>query len=171
MQLFETRPERPGYRLQRLEVFNWGTFDSTDGRVFRFEPQGGPHCWSGTTGRVSRRLSTRSPRCWSILVREPTTSQLAPSAPSGTPKATSRAPFDRTADESHASVVRYLRPHGNQLSAISAVFRDEQLDKAFTLLQVLYLNTGGSDDKVYAIADAAHELETDLQGLREIGSR
>jgi uncharacterized protein YPO0396 len=38
--LFDTRPERPGFRLQRLEVFNWGTFDSTDGRIHRFEPQG-----------------------------------------------------------------------------------------------------------------------------------
>ncbi len=40
MQLFDTRSARPGYRLQRLELFNWGTFDSSGGQVFRFEPQG-----------------------------------------------------------------------------------------------------------------------------------
>ena len=38
--LFDLRPDYPGYRLQKLEVFNWGTFDSSDGNVFCFEPQG-----------------------------------------------------------------------------------------------------------------------------------
>ncbi|MCA9041345.1 MAG: AAA family ATPase, partial [Planctomycetaceae bacterium] len=38
--LFDMRPDRPGYRLQRLEVFNWGTFDSKQGNVYRFEPEG-----------------------------------------------------------------------------------------------------------------------------------
>ncbi|MCA9159005.1 MAG: hypothetical protein KDA72_11790, partial [Planctomycetales bacterium] len=31
---------RPGYRLKKLEVTNWGTFDSTDGRVFSLAPDG-----------------------------------------------------------------------------------------------------------------------------------
>ena len=31
---------RPGYRLQRLEVYNWGTFDSTRGQVYTVQPAG-----------------------------------------------------------------------------------------------------------------------------------
>ena len=31
---------RPGYRLHRLEVLNWGTFDSTSGTVFSVAPEG-----------------------------------------------------------------------------------------------------------------------------------
>src|SRR5690606_20702807 len=38
--LFDIQPERPGYRLHRLEGFNWGTFDSTQGEIYRFEPEG-----------------------------------------------------------------------------------------------------------------------------------
>lgn len=38
--LIETQNLRPGYRLHRMEVFNWGTFDSSDGRIHCFEPQG-----------------------------------------------------------------------------------------------------------------------------------
>ena len=38
--LFDIRPERPGIRLHRLEMLNWGTFDSTNGQVYRFEPAG-----------------------------------------------------------------------------------------------------------------------------------
>jgi len=29
-----------GYRLQKIEVFNWGTFDSTNGHVFSVNPAG-----------------------------------------------------------------------------------------------------------------------------------
>ena len=32
---------RAGYRLHRLEVFNWGTFDK---RVWRLSPDGRPRC-------------------------------------------------------------------------------------------------------------------------------
>ena len=38
--LFDLRPERPGYRLQRLELYNWGTFDSSDDQVHVVRPEG-----------------------------------------------------------------------------------------------------------------------------------
>ncbi len=165
MQLFETRPERPGYRLQRLEVFNWGTFDSTNGQVFRFDPQGRTSLLVGHNGSGKSTLvdaittllvDTRS-RTYNVAAGAKRSERNAKSYIKGA--------FDRTADESQASVVRYLRPQGNHLSAIAAVFRDEQLEKCFTLLQVLFLRTDGSDDKVYALADEAHELQVDLKGL------
>ena len=31
---------RPGFRLHKLEVFNWGTFDSSRGNVYTFRPDG-----------------------------------------------------------------------------------------------------------------------------------
>ena len=48
--LFDLRPERPGYRLHRLEVYNWGTFDSTSGHVYRFEPEGRTSLLVGCNG-------------------------------------------------------------------------------------------------------------------------
>ena len=32
--------KRPGFRLHKLEVYNWGTFDSSDGRVHSIRPEG-----------------------------------------------------------------------------------------------------------------------------------
>jgi uncharacterized protein YPO0396 len=163
--LFDTRPERPGFRLQRLEVFNWGTFDSTDGRIHRFEPQGRTSLLVGHNGTGK---STLVDAILTLLVDSRTRNyNVAAGAKKTerTPESYIKGAFDRTADESQASVVRYLRPNANHLTALSAVFRDEQLGKAFTLTQVLFLKNDGSDDKVYAIADDEHELKDDLAGL------
>ena len=69
------------------------------------------------------------------------------------PKSYIKGAFDERPTKSQSSVVRYLTAKGDHLTAISAVFRDEQLGKYFTLTQVLYLNSDGGDEKVYAIAD------------------
>jgi hypothetical protein len=45
-----------GFRLQRLEVFNWGTFD---GRVWTLQPTAGTPCSPATSARASRRWSMR----------------------------------------------------------------------------------------------------------------
>lgn len=37
MNLFNTTPEKSGYRLQYMEIFNWGTFDK---EIYRISPQG-----------------------------------------------------------------------------------------------------------------------------------
>ena len=168
MQLFNTRPERPGFRLQRLELFNWGTFDSSGGQVFRFEPQGRTSLLVGHNGSGKSTLvdaittllvDTRS-RTYNVAAGAKRSERNAKSYIKGA--------FDRTADESQSSVVQYLRPHGKHLTALAAVFGDEQLGRSFTLLQVLFLKTNGADhDQVYAIADEAHELNRDLDGLRK----
>lgn len=164
-QLFDMRPERPGYRLQQLEVYNWGTFDSSMGQVFRFEPQGRTSLLVGHNGSGK---STLVDAITTLLVDNRSRNyNVAAGAKRSerTPKSYIKGAFDRTADDSQSSVVRFLRPRGNHLTAISGVFQDEQLDKAFTLLQVLYLRTDGTDDKIYAIANSEHALKDDLQGL------
>ena len=167
MQLFDTSPERPGYRLHRLEVFNWGTFDSTAGQVFRFEPQGRTSLLVGHNGSGK---STLVDAITTLLVDNRSRNyNVAAGAKRSerTPKSYIKGAFNRTADENQSSVSRFLRPKGNHLTAISALFRDEQLDKEFTLVQILYLRTDGSDDKFYALADADHELQKVLQGLHK----
>lgn len=165
--LFDMRPDRPGYRLQRLEVFNWGTFDSTNGQIHRFEPQGRTsllvgHNGSGKSTLVDAILTllvdSRS-RNYNVAAGAKKTER--------TSKSYIKGAYDRTTDESQASVVRYLRPQGSHLTAISGVFQDEHLGKSFTLTQVMYLKADGADEKVYAIADTEHELKTDLAGLRK----
>jgi len=165
--LFDMRPDRPGYRLHRLELFNWGTFDSSAGNVFRFEPQGRTSLLVGHNGSGK---STLVDAILTLLVDGRTRNyNVAAGAKKTerTPKSYIKGAYDRTSDELHTNIVKFLRPKGNHLTAISAVFRDEQLDRAFTLTQILYLKADGSDDKVFAIADESHELQHDLTGLQK----
>lgn len=162
--LFDMRPDRPGYRLHRMEIFNWGTFDSSDGRIHCFEPQGRTSLLVGHNGSGK---STLVDAFLTLLVDSRTRNyNVAAGAKKTerTAKSYIKGAFNRTADESQTSVARYLRPKGNHLSAISAIFRDEQLDKAFTLTQVLYLKSD-SDDRVYGLVDDEKELKDVLAGL------
>ena len=165
--LFDMRPDRPGYRLHRLEVTNWGTFDSTDGNVFRFEPQGRTSLLVGHNGSGK---STLVDAILTLLVDSRTRNYNVAAGANKTertPKSYIKGAYNRSSDESQSSIVKYLRPKANHLTAISAVFRDEQLNSDFTLAQILHLKADGSDDKVFAIADKPHELKHDLMGLRK----
>jgi len=162
-QLFDSPPDRPGYRLQRLELYNWGTFDSSHGQVYCFEPEGRTSLLVGHNGSGKSTLVDAI----TTLLGNNRNYNIAAGARRSerTPKSYIKGAYDRTAGESQVSVVRFLRPKANHLSAISGVFKDEELGKTFTLTQVLFLRTDGSDDKVYAIADSEHGLKGVLQGL------
>ncbi len=165
--LFEMRPTRPGYRLQRLELFNWGTFDSTAGHVFRFEPAGRTALLVGHNGSGK---STLVDAILTLLV-EPRKRNYNVAAGARkterTEKSYIRGAYARTSDDANAAIVKYLRPQGSNLTAISAVFADEQLGTAFTLCQVLHLTADGATTKLFAVADEARELKDDLAGVRQ----
>lgn len=165
--LFDTRPDRPGYRLQRLELLNWGTFDSSAGDVYRFEPEGRTSLLVGHNGSGK---STLVDAILTLLV-EPRTRNYNVAAGARkterSEKSYIRGAYARTSDDSSAAVVKYLRPHGGNLTAISAVFADEQLARSFTLCQVLHLASDGSTEKLFAIADEPRELQDDLAGVHQ----
>lgn len=163
--LFDLRPERPGYRLQRLELFNWGTFDSTSGEVYHFEPQGRTSLLVGCNGSgkstlvdaILTLLVPSSIRNYNVAAGAKKTER--------TEKSYIRGAYGRgNSDDAQTSAIKYLRPQGNHLTALLAVFREEQIDRAFTLCQVLYLKND-APDKVFAIIDEARGLKHDLAGL------
>ena len=47
LNLFSTKSDKAGFRLQYMEVYNWGTFDK---RVFRINPQGNNSLLTGANG-------------------------------------------------------------------------------------------------------------------------
>ena len=156
---------RPGFRLHRLELFNWGTFDSTGSQNYRFEPCGRTALMVGHNGSGK---STLVDSLLTLLVdRRIRSYNVAAGAKRSERNEESyiRGACNRTADESQSVVVKYLREKRATFSAIAGVFRDEQLDRAFTLCVVLHLTTNGVD-KVFALADEERELSVDLQGLR-----
>ncbi len=164
---FDKTIERPGYRLHQLEIFNWGTFDSQDGQIFRFEPNGRTSLLVGHNGSgkstlvdaITTLLIPARTRNYNVAAGAKKTER--------TPKSYIRGAYDRTADANQVSVAQYLRPKGTHLSCIMAVFHDEALDKSFTLCQVLYLAADGTDDKVFAIADGSRDMRDALAGIRK----
>lgn len=164
--LFDMRPERPGFRLHRLEMFNWGTFDSTDGTVFKFEPAGRTSLLVGKNGAGK---STLIDAVLTLLV-EPRTRNYNVAAGAGkrerNEKSYIRGAFARSSDDAQNAVIKYLRPKAGQLTALAATFTDEQLGKSFTLCQVMHLAADGSADKLYALCDEDRSLQEDLSGVR-----
>lgn len=164
--LFDVRPERPGYRLHRLEMLNWGTFDSTSGQVYCIEPEGRTALLVGQNGSGK---STLVDAMLTLLVPSNIRNYNVAAGARKTErneKSYIRGAYDRSSDDAQNTFVKYLRPTGGHLTAIAAVFRDEQLDRAFTVCQVLFLKADGTPDKVFAIVDEAHELTNDLSGVR-----
>jgi uncharacterized protein YPO0396 len=164
--LFDMRPERPGYRLQRLEVLNWGTFDSTDGNVYRLEPEGRTALLVGTNGSGK---STLVDAILTLLVPSNIRNYNVAAGAKSTERSERsyiRGIFGKNSDDTQTSVLKCLRPKNGQLSAIAAVFADEQLHRAFTICQVLHLAAEGTADKVFAIVDEARELAQELSGIR-----
>ncbi len=164
-QLFDTRPDRPGYRLQLLEIYNWGTFDSANHKVFQFRPEGRTSLLVGHNGSGKSTLVDAV----TTLLSCNRNYNLAAGAKSRerTTKTYIKGAYDQIADESNKSVSMFLRPKGDKLTALSAQFADEKLNKSFTLLQILYLRNGDSDDRVYAIFDGGCELSKSLNGLNK----
>ncbi len=164
--LFDVRPERPGFRLQRLELLNWGTFDSTSGQVYRFEPEGRTALLVGHNGSGK---STLVDAVLTLLVPTNTRNYNVAAGAKKTERSEKsyvRGAYGRTSDEAQNTSIKYLRPAAGQLTAIAAVFREEQLNRAFTICQVLHLAADGTPDKVFAIIDEARDLAGDLSGVR-----
>lgn len=161
----DLRPERPGYRLQRLELYNWGTFDSTDGRVYTIEPDGRTALLVGQNGSGK---STLVDAVLTLLVPSAIRNYNVAAGAKKTERSEKsyiRGACGQGSDDGHAAVTRYLRPGGKHYSAILGVFRDEQLDVSFSLLQVLYLTADGSVEKLYGMADGPRRLADDLLGI------
>ncbi|WP_164101158.1 ATP-binding protein [Candidatus Laterigemmans baculatus] len=163
--LFELRPERPGYRLQRLELYNWGTFDSTDGRVYTIEPHGRTALLVGQNGSGK---STLVDAVLTLLVPAAIRNYNVAAGAKKTERSERsyiRGACGQGSDDGQAAVTRYLRPGGKHYSALLAVFGDEQLGESFSLLQVLYLKADDSVEKLFAMADGSRRLADDLLGI------
>jgi uncharacterized protein YPO0396 len=145
-------PERAGFRLRRLEVYNWGTFD---GRVWALEPGGHNALLTGDIGSGK-----------STLV-DALTTLLVPPAKIAYNKAAGAEARERSlrtyvlgvykAERGEAGLAPKqigLRDH-DSYSVILAQFRNEAFGHDVTLAQVFWLtDAGGQPNRLYVVADA-----------------
>ena len=142
---------RSGFRLHRLEVFNWGTFD---GRVWTLALDGRNHLLTGDIGSGK-----------STLV-DAVTTLLVPAHRAAYNRAAGAASRERTlrsyvlghykSERSDLSVSARpvaLRDH-NAYTVILGVFRNEGYDQTVTLAQVFWIaDAQGQPERFFAAAE------------------
>jgi len=155
-----------GYRLHKLEIFNWGTFDSSEGNIHTVRPQGATTLLIGQNGSGK---STLVDALLTLLVKPATRNYNVAAG------ANKRERNERTyikgaygrlgRDEDNRADMQYLRPSGNQYAALLACFRNDR-GEAITVAQVLYLKSGGDVGKIYCFATDEKSIVTDCANLK-----
>lgn len=172
-QLLETKTRtKPGYRLHRLEIYNWGTFDSvgpsTRGEVYCVEPSGDTALLIGRNGSGK---STLVDAVLTLLVRPAVRNyNVAAGAKKRERDERSyiRGAFDRrSSDQDGGAQVQYLRPGNAHYSVLLACFQNEHLKRSFTIAQVLYITADGRAERIYCFDKAERSIAKDCSGLNK----
>ena len=168
---FRPPSPRPGLRLHKLEVFNWGTFDSQDGSVYTVRPRGRTSLLVGQNGAGK---STLADALLTLLVKGATRRyNVAAGAGSGrrrdrTERTYIRGAFDHGGNGS-GTKLQFLRGGSGIYAAILATFcHEDSPESDFTLAQVLSLNADEKVDKVYAFARGEKSITKDLGGFTSV---
>lgn len=156
---------RPGFRLHKLEVYNWGTFDSMGGGVHTVRPAGHTTLLVGQNGSGK---STLVDGLLTLLVR-PVVRNYNVAAGARKQERDERTyikgaygRFSR--DDDNRAEVQYLRPGSSHYSALLACFRNEG-GQAFTVALLLYLNSEGRAEKIYCFSPDERSIAADCAGL------
>ena len=156
------RPPLPGYRLAKLEVYNWGTFD---GAVYSVQPRGQTTLLVGENGSGK---STLVDALLTLLVRPQTRNYNVAAGASRNErdeKTYIRGAYDRTVGEGGRPQIQYLRNGTGHYTALLASFTNAADDSVFSICQVLYLNNENAVEKVYAYCDSERSIVRDLGEL------
>ncbi|MDX1930713.1 MAG: ATP-binding protein [Pirellulaceae bacterium] len=158
----DARSPLPGFRLSKLEIYNWGTFD---GAVYSVTPRGQTTLLVGENGSGK---STLVDALLTLLVRPQTRNyNVAAGATKNErdEKTYIRGAYDRTVGDAGRPQIQYLRSGSGHYTALLACFANEAKRSSFTVCQVLYLNSDSSVEKIYAFADGEHGIVQDLGQL------
>lgn len=162
LELDDLPPPAPGFRLAKLEVYNWGTFD---GAVYSVQPRGQTTLLIGENGSGK---STLVDALLTLLVRPLARNyNVAAGATKNErdERTYIRGAYDRTLGDGGRPQIQYLRSGRGQYSVILACFENAGLGKVFTVCQVLYLDAENAVEKVYAFADSERGIVQDVGDL------
>ncbi len=161
-ELNDLAPPLPGFRLAKLEIYNWGTFD---GAVYSAKPRGQTTLLIGENGSGK---STLVDALLTLLVRPQTRNyNVAAGATKNErdERTYIRGAFDRTLGEGGRPQVQYLRSGRGHYTVVLACFENASSGKIFTACQVLYLDAENAVEKIYAFADEEKGIVEDLRDL------
>lgn len=149
---------KEGFRLYRLEIFNWGTFDEY---IWKFEPRGDTTL---LTGDVGSGKSTIIDALTTLLIspRKITYNKAADaSAKERTTKSYVHGYYGQKSTYEGRGKPEALRDKGH--SVILAVFKDEGLGKTLTLAQFFLIkNPNESPSRFFVVADKELSIAKDF---------
>lgn len=158
-----------GFRLRRLEVFNWGTFDSTAGNVHTIPVQGQTTLLVGHNGSGK---STLVDALLTLLVRPGNSRNFNVAAGAAKNERNERSyvrgAYDRRSDEDSRSEVKYLRDGHSHYSVLLACFRNDATQAVFTLAIVLHLTADNSVEKLYCYSPEERTIAAHCSGIRSL---
>lgn len=159
MNLFNTAPEKSGYRLDYMEIYNWGTFDK---EIYRISPQG---CNSLLTGANASGKSTLVDALLTLLV--PLKRKRFYNQSSGAEKKGARTEesyflgcYGTQQEEGSTGTTTMKLRDKQSRSVLLASFRSAA-HKVITLFQVRYFS-GQELRVVYGLARTSLEIKTDF---------
>ncbi|NEO84578.1 MAG: hypothetical protein F6J87_10045 [Spirulina sp. SIO3F2] len=155
----------PGFRLQRFEVLNWGTFHEQPWVV---DLQGGIALLTGANGSGK---STLVDGLLTLLVpnqrRNYNKASSTTARKERNEKSYVQGAYGRTrAEDAYGSKPKLLREKG-KLSVLLACFRDRVTETAVTLAQLLWIKDG-SVHKFFVIADLALSIQADFMNCTRV---
>jgi len=155
---------RPGWRLHRLEMQNWGTFHH---RVHRLSPEG---AWSLLVGQNGSGKSTAIDALRTLLV-PPRLLRRSYNDAAGESKSMDRTRYSyvrgawrsQSSEASHQGRPEYLRGEGEH-STLLAVFHHAGKQSWVTIAQILWL-AGDKVDDLFLVAAGLRSIKEHLSQL------
>lgn len=151
-----------GFRLHKLEVWNWGTFDR---KIYSACPNGASCLLIGQNGSGK---STLVDALLTLLVR-PNIRNFNVAAGGHKRERNegsyAMGAYDRGDEDGTGIRMKYLRPKGEPYSVILACFRNEDTHKVVTIAQILYPTADQSIEKVYCFSEEERSIQNDLTRL------
>ncbi|QDV20617.1 hypothetical protein Pan153_52930 [Gimesia panareensis] len=168
MNLLAGIQQTAGYRLSKMELYNWGTFDDT---VHGFHPRGE---WTLLVGENGTGKSTIVDALLTLLVRPNTRKYNFASGAAKTERDERtyiQGAYDKVLGPTGTPQLKYLRPGNKHYSALLACFENYQTGKVFTIGQILYLDSNNKPKKFYAFDDKQERgIAEDFGNISEYSS-
>ena len=161
----DTTPK--GFRLSKLELWNWGTFDSQNGQVYSIEPDGETMLLVGENGSGK---STLVDAILTLLVEPGNKRNYNVAAGAKKNERNERTYIKgafRKSISDESTETKFLRPKGTY-SVLLAVFENRQTEQAITVAQFLYVNSANGVEKIYCFDKKARSISADFSNIEKV---
>ncbi len=161
----------PGYRLHKVQIMNWGTFDSSKGQIHTIRPTGRTSLLIGQNGSGK---STMVDSVLTLLVRPGVRNYNVAAGSSGKKRERDERSYlmgaygHASSDAENKASTLYLRKEGRHLSVLLGFFQNTDTGKGFTIAQVLYSGADGKVEKLFCFAKEEKDIAGDFADINAV---